>query len=374
MKVQIVVTHLLGSGHLVRAAVLARAFSAAGHTVQLVSGGFPLPHLDTATATFCQLPPLRSDGTNFTRLLTAEGTEASHTDLQARVAQLIACFDSFAPDVILTELFPFGRRVLRAEFLALLEHAKATAPNVLRLCSIRDVLAPPSKPKKAQWVGEVLEHHFDGVLVHSDRALIPLEKSWPVSPEIEAKLSYTGFVTAPLPDRSDATKGEVLVSAGGSNVGASVFQAALEAAGTDEKPWRLLVGGAQAAERIADFARLRSKAQLEPARKDFRAILQDAAAFVGLCGYNTAMDVLQTGVPAVFIPFDADGEQEQTIRAKALAQQPGIEVLSNADLAPDRLLQAVKAAMDAPPRTTDFDNDGANRSVTLTEKMMAARI
>ena len=62
MTVIIVVTHLLGSGHLARALVLAKAFAAAGHKMILVSGGMPVAHLDTNGIEFMQLPPVRSDG------------------------------------------------------------------------------------------------------------------------------------------------------------------------------------------------------------------------------------------------------------------------------------------------------------------------
>ena len=40
-RVLIVVTHLLGAGHLTRASALARAFMRAGHEVTVVTGGMP---------------------------------------------------------------------------------------------------------------------------------------------------------------------------------------------------------------------------------------------------------------------------------------------------------------------------------------------
>ncbi|MFC6588488.1 hypothetical protein ACFQDZ_15780 [Sulfitobacter pacificus] len=39
MKVMIVVTHLLGTGHLTRAVTLAQAFQEAGHRPIVISGG-----------------------------------------------------------------------------------------------------------------------------------------------------------------------------------------------------------------------------------------------------------------------------------------------------------------------------------------------
>ena len=75
MKVLIAVTHLLGAGHLSRALTLGRAFAAAGHDVAVLSGGQPAPHMDYAGVRLVQMPPIASDGTNFTRLLDAEGRE-----------------------------------------------------------------------------------------------------------------------------------------------------------------------------------------------------------------------------------------------------------------------------------------------------------
>ena len=51
------VQHLLGIGHLRRAAVLARALAAGGFDVLLVSGGAPV-RLDVGRARRHQLPPL----------------------------------------------------------------------------------------------------------------------------------------------------------------------------------------------------------------------------------------------------------------------------------------------------------------------------
>jgi predicted glycosyltransferase len=79
-------------------------------------------------------------------------------------------------------------------------------------------------------------------------------------------------------------------------------------------------------------------------------LLARADASISLCGYNTAMDVLQTGRPAVFVPFDDGSEVEQTLRADRLAQLPGIEVLRSADLSEANLLQSLRAALAAPAR------------------------
>ena len=54
------VQNLLGIGHVSRAAVLAKAMTKAGLTVDFVLGGFPIPGLDAGEAHLVQLSPARS--------------------------------------------------------------------------------------------------------------------------------------------------------------------------------------------------------------------------------------------------------------------------------------------------------------------------
>ncbi|NVK16994.1 MAG: glycosyltransferase [Rhodobacteraceae bacterium] len=377
MKVLIAVTHLLGTGHLSRALTLARAFINEGHRVQVISGGFPASQLTTEGVELLQLRPLRSDGVNFTRLLAEDGTLANEAYLAQRQAALCVALRNLRPDVLITELYPFGRRSLRREFLALLETAQTLPRRPVILSSIRDILTPPSKPEKAEKADALIAKYFDAVLVHSDPAATRLNASWPVSDILAAKLRYTGYVAPAAagshPDHAGA--GEVLVSAGGGSVGTPLYRCALEAArlmpGT---PWRLLVGGSDADVRIAEFSESRSPALLEPARQDFRQMLSHAATSVSMCGYNTALDILQAGTPAVFVPFDAGNETEQSLRAASLAPLKGIEVLETACLSPEALCAAVKTAMQAPPRLAGgFRFDGAVRSVEIAAELAGGR-
>ena len=379
MKVFIAVTHLLGTGHLSRALTLARVFAAEGHDVAVASGGVPVPQFDTTGVSLLQLPPLRSDGTDFTTLLTAEGGPADAGYLASRSAMLCNAAKEFTPDVVITELFPFGRRSLRSEFLALLEGVAAQLPRPVILASVRDILAPPSRPERAVTADEVVAQFYDGVLVHSDPALTRLEESWPVSDALAAKLIYTGYVApAPAgPHPEGAGTGEVLVSAGGGAVGTTLFRVAVAAALLSPgQRWRILVGGAGAVERIRDLTALAGSAPvtIEAARPDFRQMLNHAACSVSLCGYNTALDLLQAGTPTVFVPFDEGGEVEQTIRARSLSMNAGIRMLKAEGLTPQALAAAVTEAMAAKPAQRLRPNfDGAAQTVQIAARLATAR-
>lgn len=374
MNVLIVVTHLLGSGHLRRALTLAKAFAAQGHDATLVSGGVPVPQFDSAGVSLVQLPALRSDGVNFTNLLTADAAPASDNYLSDRRHALTATLIDTRPDVLITELYPFGRRVLRTEFLALLDAAKSMAQRPLVLSSIRDILAPPSKPERAQAADAIIAQYYDGVLVHSDAHSTPLDQSWPVSDLLRPKLHYTGYVTPPPsgPHPVNCGKNEVLVSAGGGSVGNMLFETALKAAHmSKDRIWRLLVGGSDANVRIT---RLKTAASsnviIEPARPDFRQMLYHAACSVSMCGYNTALDILQSGVPSVLVPFDDGGEVEQTLRAQSLTAMAGIEMIRSDALSPEKLLFSITAAQHARrPEGAGLQMDGAAETVRVTRNM-----
>ena len=379
MRVMIAVTHLLGTGHLSRALTLGRAFAQQGHDVFLISGGMPAPQLDTTGITLLGLPPLRSDGTNFTRLLTGGGEIAGPDYLNTRLTALTKALRSFAPEVFITELYPFGRRVLSDEFLAALEAAQSLPEPPVVLSSIRDILAPPSKPAKAERADDIITRYYDGVLVHSDPEIARLDVSWPVSDQLGRRLHYTGFVAAPAPQPHPDNMGhdEIIVSAGGGSVGQPIFRAAIEAARKmPNRHWRLLVGGQDASARITELSELAQDLRLtiEPVRPDFRNMLPLAAASVSMCGYNTAMDLLQSGTPSVLIPFDDGNEVEQTLRAQSLAQLNGIAVLNSNHLNGRSLATALTHVMSAPkraPMTNGFN--GANQTVEIATRMKKAR-
>lgn len=377
MKVMIVVTHLLGTGHLARALTLARAYRAAGDTVCVVSGGMPAPLLNPSDVDVVQLPPVRSDGVDFAHLLGADGTSITPEAMAQRQAHLLEHFARFAPDVLITELFPFGRRSLRTEFTALLEMARTTPHPPLVCASVRDILAPPSKPSKAEYADEIIGQFYDAVLVHSDPDLMPLDLSWPVTPALSRMLHYTGFVAPPAPGPHPLATGtgEIIVSAGGGAVGGPVYDAAVAAAAHLRPPLRVLVGGPNPQRMIAGLrAQAPASVQIEAARPDFRQMLTHAAASVSLCGYNTALDILQAGTPAVFVPFDDGGEVEQSLRARALQRRAGIMAITRAALTVPGLVSALEQVIAAPRRShTAVEFDGADRTVTLTRMLRENR-
>lgn len=378
------VQHLLGTGHAVRAACLAAAFADAGWHAHLATGGVPLPHLPSGRARVHQLPPARAADADFSGLLDEDGRPADEPWYEARRDLLLGLYRDVAPDILITEQFPFGRRQFRFELLPLLERARAAKPRPLLVCSVRDVLVGRSEKRNRETV-RMVRSRYDAVLVHGDPALLPLEESFPLAAEIADRIRYTGYVDNPPPaaasgrDMSPARAGEIVVSSGGGAVGGPLCNAAAAAALADpqQRPWRILFGRDLPADDVeavrAAASRSGGRLIAEPARPDFRRLLANAAASISQAGYNTAMDLIATGCPAVLVPFEHGKETEQTQRSLALARAGFASVVRQAELSPAALLAAMSALGDKPAARPPVRLDGATRTVSICADLLSEK-
>ncbi|MGO4389165.1 glycosyltransferase [Microvirga sp. 2YAF29] len=375
MRVLIVVTHLLGAGHLTRAAALARAFGQAGHETTLISGGGPTQPANLGTIRFVQLPPVRIIGTDFKTLLDANSSPIDEAYLTERRELLLATLHEIRPDIVITELYPFGRRVLAKEFEALLTEARHLSPRPRILCSIRDILASPSKPERIAQTRERIRESYDAVLVHGDPQLVPLETTWPVDEGIRPLIRYTGYVDENPNAVVEGSRDGILVSGGSSAASLPLYRAALGAAREmPEKSWRILVGRGVAEEDFQALLRAApSHVTVERARPDFRALLAQAEISISQAGYNTVVDLLRTGVQSVLVPFEAGQETEQRLRAERLKALGLASIVSEDGLSPTSLVEAIREAESRQtPQSVSFNLDGAQQSVAIAESLFRA--
>ncbi|KRE02873.1 hypothetical protein ASE61_16640 [Bosea sp. Root670] len=375
-SVLIAVTHLLGSGHLVRAANLARALVQGGLSVTLASGGMPLRAMEDEPFAFVQLPPIRTEGTDFRTLLDENGQPIDPERRTTRVAMLEELAARLRPDVVIVEHFPFGRRQLAAEFLALIAVAKSARPETLVLSSVRDVLVTP-RPDRIAEAEDRIAGMFDAVLVHGDAGFLPLDRSWPVGEGLAAKLRYTGYLADDRPAGIALENSEVIVSGGGSAAALPLFASAVAAARLDRsgRRWRLLAGRGMADTDLALLAtEAPEKVVIERARPDFPALLAGCAVSISQAGYNTVLDLVAAGRPAIVVPFDAGNETEQTVRAEAM-ERAGLArcFRLSGDFVGDAvaLADAVGEAMGALPPALLIDRDGAARSAAIVKELLA---
>ncbi len=349
------VQHLLGIGHLTRAATLVRAMRRHGLEVTLASGGLPVPALDLAGGELLQLEPVQCGTGDFSTLLNAGGEPVDDAFKARRARALVDAFRARRPRLLLLEMFPFGRRQMRFELEPLLDAAQAAVPRPPIVSSVRDILVQKRKPEReAEMLARALT--FDAVLAHGDPALVPFGATFPASDRLGERLVETGYVVDPAPpDEGGSTDGagEIIVSAGGGRVGERLLETAIEASALvpGGPPWRVLVGW-QVPE--ADFAviarRARPRLVIERARRDFRALLGRCALSVSQGGYNTVVEVLAAGCHAVVVPYAEDGETEQTQRCSLLAERGLLQPLAARELDPSNLARLVAGVLAGPAR------------------------
>jgi predicted glycosyltransferase len=379
------VQHLLGIGHLQRALAVAAALRDAGARVVVASGGTSVPMVESrATARgveLVRLPEARSADVHFSQLIDAEGRPIDDAWKAGRRDQLLKLLADVAPDAVVTEMYPFGRRPFRFELAPMLEAAWAMARRPAVASSVRDVLVRNDKPGRAAEIAATVRRFFDLVLVHGDARLIGFEASFPAAAEIADRIRYTGYVTEakPIQESPDRTEGEVLVSAGGGAVGLPLLRAALAARRHSRllhRPWRIITGtnlpDAAWAE-IAAMAEGERGIVLERFRSDFATLLARCRVSVSQGGYNTVLETIASRTPAVVVPFAEGQESEQTDRVRLLAEQGLIRFMPQSALTPERLASEIDLAAEMAPPAVAIDLDGAKRSALLLLEAIAKR-
>lgn len=358
MKAFFYVQHLLGIGHLRRAATIAQALREAGFEVTLASGGAPVEGIPVL-----QLPPAASDA-SFRNLLDENGKPVDEAWKERRRAMLLQAFADSSADVLLVELFPFGRRQMRFELIPLLEEAASR----LVVCSVRDILQP--KPGREEEALGHFERYFDRLLVHGDPRVATFERSFSAAHRLAGKLHYTGYVVQEPAAGGDAGAGEVLVSAGGGAVGRKLLETAIRArplTSLRDRTWRILAGvNAREVQSVQAEGVI-----VERLRGDFTQRLRNCVLSVSQAGYNTVVETLQALARSVLVPFAGGGESEQTLRARLLAERGLVCMVEEDALSPATLAAAVDRAAAAPrPAAGAVDLGGARRSAVLLREWL----
>jgi len=360
------VQHLLGIGHLRRAAAVTRALERHGLNVAFVAGGEPVPGLDLGGAEVIQLPPARAIDSGFSSIVDAAGRPIDDAWRDRRRSALLEAFGRWAPEVVLIELYPFGRRAFQFELRPLLDAAVARRPRPAILCSVRDILVSRNDPQRTAEIVDIVRRRFDLVLVHGDPRLIEFGTTFAGAEEIADQLRYTGYVVGEPPTITDSRtgSGEILVSAGGGAVGAPLLQAAIGArplTRAADRLWRLIAGPNLPE---PDFRVLAAAANanvtIERFRADFRTLLRNCRLSVSQAGYNTVMELLAAGTRAVVVPFAEGGETEQPVRARLLADRGLLTVVDPETLTPESLAAGIDAADRSARPAASFDMSGAD--------------
>jgi predicted glycosyltransferase len=303
-------------------------------------------------------------------LIDENGKPVDEAWKERRRDALLQAYYKTSPDVLLIELFPFGRRQMRFELIPLLDAAKAQPRRPFIVCSVRDLIQ--SNPARDDEMLERFERYFDRLLVHGDPRVATFERTFRQAPRLASRLFYTGYVVEEAPrDQGNSGKDEVLVSAGGGAVGRRLLETAIEARALTslrDRTWRILAGVNE-----KNIESLKGDGVIvERARNDFTLRLRNCVLSVSQAGYNTVMETLHARARAVLVPFAGGGESEQTLRARLLVERGLLHMVEEDCLSAVTLAAAIDQAAASPrPAPGAVDLGGARRSAELLREWLA---
>jgi predicted glycosyltransferase len=349
--------------------------------VVFLNGG-PLPQGVSLPAGMevIDLPPLGLDADG--QLVSRVRTNTLEDAQELRRKMILDTFHSLRPQIVLIELFPFGRKKFADELLPMLEEAITASPRPLVVCSLRDILVGQRRDQQRhdERAAALANHYFDAILVHSDPAFARLEESFHAFSKLTIPIHYTGYVCIKRVRKSDVIRQRrVIVSAGGGLVGCQLFQIAIEAhallrdenvemkviAGPflPEESWQSLLAATQGLKGV----------QLLRSVPDLCEEMRGAAASVSQCGYNTSLDILQSGVPALVVPYATGLEDEQMQRASRLEQLGAVRLLDQREMTSRRLADELRALLCFKPQGTTLDLNGVRNSAGILEEIIQLR-
>ena len=413
--------HLLGVGHHFRNFQIVRALAKI-HEVYFVDGGREVRSIDIPSVTTIRLPALFKDLES--QRIVCEDPKFSLREAQEKRKQiLLEKIAQIQPDIFVIELFPFARSILYKELIPAIQKARAINPEVKVICSVREIIkkAPekelstkrPPHPETLFFVPRmiwyavsfwrkdernkrlarlyyervvpVLNRHFDYVLIHGDPRLFQLESFFPWTENIEIPIEYTGYVSEKLESHdSDSQKtieeqgSYVLVSVGGGILGWDMITIAVQA-------WKILCeNGYVQNMKMVIFVGVFMKDDEYDAIKEmctgdafylsrftnnFLQWMQSAELSISQAGYNTCMNVLETGVKAILVPIPAERDLDQAPRARKFSELGIADMIRSEELTLERMANAILERLESPPVEHNIVLNGAERTEQLLSSL-----
>lgn len=371
--------HSLGMGHLMRSFALADRLGERFRVVLLNGGRLPKGVATPGNIEIVNLPPLGIDDAN--QLVSHDKRISVPRALARRQKIILSTFDELRPAVVLVELFPFGRKKFAGELRQLMEAAHTPETRALVVCSLRDILVSHRKNQQQydDRVAMLANEFIDVILVHSDPSFARFEESFQPSVPLQVPVRHTGFVvprttTSPV---TTSKRKRIVVSAGGGIVGEPLLRACIEAhdyfAADPGVEMKIIAGPFLSEASWRDLRTLaRGKKRLRLVRQvsDLCSELRGAAVSISQAGYNTCLDIVRAGVPALLVPFTTDTENEQQKRALRLEERGAATVLEQQHLTPALLATQIRNLLNSKSTPPVLDLFGAETSTVLINSLL----
>lgn len=379
-KVMFYCQHILGMGHLVRSREIVRGLLGE-YQVCFINGGevikeFPFP----PAVEVVNIPAVKTN-TEFQGLQPVDTSLSLDEVKQLRLEQLMGVFEKFQPDILIIELFPFGRRSFSFELIPLVEKAKAAGTKIVS--SLRDiVVTKQNQERHEEKVCRLMNKYFDMLLIHGDRQFVELEESFSRVGDLNCQVHYTGYVTQPVPEINEKNKLSlpdkpmILASVGGGRFGHELLRCIAKATPILEEALphhiQMFTGPFMPEEvfdKLQEIVAGRTNITIDRYTSQFLAYMQQADLSISMSGYNTTMNILSTSVRAMILPFTGNNDREQTIRAKKLEKLGRVKAIAPEDLQPETFAHQIINYLQEEPNLMKFDFNGVANTAACIGKL-----
>lgn len=284
---------------------------------------------------------------------------------------------SFRPHALLVDHMPHGAM---GELLPALDALRESGAETQVVLGLRDILDAPEivqRRWRAEGAYDAIERYYDRVLVYGSRDLFDMAEQYDLPPAIDSRLEYCGYVCTPeLPRypmraRAKYLSGEpsgtklIVAMAGGGADAFPMMRAVLEAfpaVRAQQRSVLLVVTGpfmpVEQRRELERTARAMPGAHVVITVSDPLSYIEAADLVFAMAGYNTTMEILRSGRPAVLIPR-AGPSAEQRTRSRLFAERGWVGMIDPDDLTAEAIAQAalerLSGRLPAPFARPDLD-------------------
>jgi predicted glycosyltransferase len=376
-KIMFYCQHIVGMGHLIRSTEIIRGL-VSDFQVCLINGGeiideFPLP----ASVEVVNIPAIKTDA-QWKELQPVDNSLSLEEVKLRRTEQISNLFERLQPDILILELFPFGRRRFSFELIPLLEKAKAAGTKIVS--SLRDIVVNQNdRQRHEEKVCNLIDRYFDLLLVHGDPQFVRLEEIFDRVDDLNCQVCYTGYVTQTLSATTPIhlEKPLILATVGGGRFGHDLLECVVQTAPLlkERIPHQIQVFTGpfmpeKTFNKLQNLAISHNNIQIERYTPQLLTYMQQADLSISMCGYNTTMNILNTGVRAMMMAFTDSDDREQAIRLQKLAELGIAKAINPEDLQPEKFAARIIEYLQQKPVQWKFDFNGVENTAACLQSLI----
>lgn len=377
-KVMFYCQHILGMGHLIRSIEIVKGLIPE-FQICFINGGQVIEEFQfPSEIEVVNIPAVKTDS-EFNELRPVDESLTMNEVESIRSKMLLDVCDRFEPDILIVELYPFGRRRFSFELIPLVEKAKSMGTKIVS--SVRDIIVTKQNQQRhEEKVCRLMNKYFDMLLIHGDPNFVKLNLSFARINELKCTVRYTGYVVQPLPAVRKITLEQpgILVSVGGGRFGHDLLECVAHAAPIlkNKIPHQIhLFTGPFCPEMVLQKLQKITKEQdnisVNRYTTNLLDYMQQVDLSIGMSGYNTTMNILSTGVKAMMMAFQGNNDKEQETRVKKLDKLGRAKMIHPDNLQPEKFAQKVIEYLQQDKTELPLNLEGVDNTAKCIKQLIS---